>query len=172
MKNLISNRIVLAVFFFVIGGLSAWEGSRYLVQRKTQFSADPSVVFQHEPDRFFEDFFNDDKGSLENTTNPFFEMGGKALGDIKQREDKQYVYYDIDLKGQDPKELKIEVKNGEVTISGQTETKENRQGESSYFSSSFHRAFPVPDGVNGQAFKMERQDQKIILKFPKTTSAV
>lgn len=172
MKKFISNRIVLAVFFFVIGGLSVWGGSRYLVQRKAHPLADPSVVFQHEPDRFFEDFFNNDKDFAEGTMNPFLEMGGKALGDIKQREDQHFVYYDIDLKGQNPNQLKVEVKDGEVTISGQTENKENHQGESSYFSSSFHRAFPLPDGVNGQAFKMERQDQKIILKFPKISSAV
>lgn len=146
-------------------------------------------------DPFLNDFFNDDFFSRR--TDPFEEMrrmrermtkhfdqddggggglfddwwkqrfGGGDSGEIKQREDKNYVYYDLYTKDLNPEKLKVKVEKGQITIDGQIEKKSEEGNNQSFFSSSFHRSFPVPSEVDGNKVKIEQEKDRLVLKFPK-----
>ena len=105
------------------------------------------------------------RGSFRNWFQKRF--GDGDVGDIKQREDEEFVYYDIELRDETPKELKVEVHDGQMSISGQIETMQNEQGSKNYMSRTFHRSFPVPGNVDGESFKMTQEGEKIVIKFQK-----
>lgn len=186
MKSLFLNKIFLSILFFVLGGLSVLGFTHY------QKSRAPISSQQGDSDQFFDQFFNSD--FFDKSKDPFAEMqrmqnemekqfdnknpfdnwyqkrfGGGDLGEIKQREDNKFVYYDIDIHGQTPKDVKVNVADGQVDISGSTERKKEDKNNSSYYSSSFQRSFPVPSGVDAENFKMEQDGNKIVIKFPKKT---
>ncbi|MGZ3774066.1 MAG: Hsp20/alpha crystallin family protein [Pseudobdellovibrionaceae bacterium] len=158
MEKFFFNRIVLVLVAFFAGGASVWGVTKFLERKKASEEAPQSLLsLRQNPDKFFPDFFNDD----------FFGSSRDLVEEIKQRKDDNFLYYEIDLHGQSPKEVKVEVKNGQIFISGQIESKEDKDGSSSYYSSSFQRSFPVPSDVDSDNFKTEQDDKKIIIKFPK-----
>lgn len=125
-------------------------------------------------------FFNDD--FFDRAQDPFEEMrrmrkemmkqldqggGGGGGTDIQQREDQNYVYYDIAVEGLKEEKVNVQVENGQLTISGQVEKKSEGNGSNSYFSSSFHRSFPVPSRVNADQFQVDQQKNRLVVKFPK-----
>lgn len=98
---------------------------------------------------------------------------GGSIGDIKQEEDSNYVYYRVDLRGVDPNTIKTDVSNGQVSISGsrsdiQAEEEKGSVARSESYES-FHRSFPVPAGVNTGKVEFETKDDELVIKFPKTS---
>lgn len=156
----------IAVIFFLLGGATVW-GIDYYVAKKLEEKR-PSIAQNHRPfEHFFkDDFFNPNKDPFQELRRLRQEMN--AWSDFAQREDDKYVYYELDLKGQKPKKVEVEVKDGQVSITGQVEQKREDDNNSSFFSSSFHRSFPAPGNVDGEKFQMEQEGNKIIIKFPKT----
>jgi len=177
MKNFLLNRIVIVVVAFSFGGISVWGLTRYMDHQKSKNETSflrPSLPT--ETQKFFKNFFNDDFFS--ESQDPFAEMRRiqrqmqeqfvqTPTHEIKQREDDQFLYYEIDLHKQSPKEVKVDVKDGQVFISGQIESKENEDGSSRYYSSTFNRSFPVPEGTDGNNYTLEKEGQNIVIKFPK-----
>lgn len=98
-------------------------------------------------------------------------FGGGDPGDIQTREDEDFVYYDVVIKDLSNKKLDIQVEGGQIMISGTIEKRSNDKGKnantSQFYSSTFHRSFPVPYGVDSDRVKMEHEGEKIIIKFPK-----
>lgn len=98
-------------------------------------------------------------------------FGGGNPGDIQTREDEDFVYYDVIIKDLSNKKLDIRVEDGQIKISGTIEKKSENKGKnesSRHFSSStFHRSFPVPYGVDSTRVEMEHDGDKIIIKLPK-----
>ena len=98
-------------------------------------------------------------------------FGGGDPGDIQMREDEGFVYYDVVIKDLSNKKLDILVEDGQIKIAGTIEEKSEDKGknESSiqFSSSTFHRSFPVPYGVDSTRAEMERDGDKIIIKLPK-----
>ncbi|GAX61820.1 small heat shock protein [Candidatus Scalindua japonica] len=98
-------------------------------------------------------------------------FGGGDPGDIQIREDEDFVYYDVIIKGLSDQKLDIRVEDGQIKISGTVEKKsgeKSKNGNSRQFSSStFRRSFPVPQGVDSTRVKMEHDGDKIIIKLPK-----
>lgn len=86
---------------------------------------------------------------------------------LEQREDDDFVYYDILFQEKQPQGINVEVRGGQISISGQMQSKDEGFGGTRVFSSSFHRSFPVPPNVDSENYKMEEQEDRIILKFPK-----
>lgn len=97
-------------------------------------------------------------------------FGGGNAGEITQREDKDYVYYDIAIKDLNKEKLNVKVENGQISISGQIEKKTQENGDATLFSSSFHRSFPAPSEVDDKKVQMESSQDKLTLKFPKLQS--
>ena len=98
-------------------------------------------------------------------------FGGGDPGDIHMREDDDFVYYDVVIKNLVNSKLDIRVQDGQITISGTIEKRSSDEGEnknsSRFYSSTFHRSFPVPYGVDDTKAEMEQRDEKIIIKLPK-----
>ncbi|MDR4498192.1 MAG: Hsp20 family protein [Candidatus Scalindua sp.] len=98
-------------------------------------------------------------------------FGGGDPGDIQTREDEDFVYYDVIIKDLSNQKLDIRVEEGQIKISGTIEKKSenNNKNESSRqsFSSTFHRSFPVPHGVDDTKVQVEHDGDKIIIKLPK-----
>jgi HSP20 family molecular chaperone IbpA len=88
-------------------------------------------------------------------------------GQMTQREDDQFVYYEVPLRGLKEEKLDVQVSQGQVTISGKTEKKTEEKGSATYFSSSFHRSFPVPPGVDAEHLQVEPSQDRFVIKFPK-----
>lgn len=100
-------------------------------------------------------------------------FGGGTVQDIEKREDENFVYYDIKVKNVKGTTVNTKVENGYLTITGQIESKNTEEDEesgfsnSSVFSSTFSRTFPLPADVDEDAMEMESEKNKIVLKFPK-----
>jgi HSP20 family molecular chaperone IbpA len=94
-------------------------------------------------------------------------FGGGNAGDVSQREDDHYLYYDISVEGLKPEKVKVKVENGQLSISGQVEKKSEEAGSGSYFVSSFHRSFPVPPDVESSKVQIDQEKDKLVVKFPK-----
>lgn len=97
-------------------------------------------------------------------------FGGGNAGEVTQREDKDYVYYDIAIKDLNKEKLNVKVENGQISIAGQIEKKTQEEGDATFFSSSFHRSFPAPPEVDAKQVQMESSQDKLTLKFPKVHS--
>jgi HSP20 family molecular chaperone IbpA len=98
-------------------------------------------------------------------------FGGGDPGDIHMREDDDYVYYDVAVKNLVNSKLDIRVQDGQITISGTIEKRssneDDKKSSSQFYSSTFHRSFPVPYGVDDTKAEMEQKGEKIIIKLPK-----
>lgn len=100
-------------------------------------------------------------------------FGGGTVQDIEKREDENFIYYDIKVKDVKGTTVNTKVENGYLTITGQIESKNSEQDEdsgfsnSSVFSSTFSRTFPLPADVDEDSMEMESEQNKIVIKFPK-----
>lgn len=118
----------------------------------------------------FESYLDDSKGGIFDS---WFKkrFGGGKPGDIKQREDDDFIYYDIFIKDLSNQKLDIQVQDGQIKISGTIEkksgNKDDKGSSSQFYSSTFHRSFPVPYGVDDSRVQIERDGEKIIIKLPK-----
>jgi HSP20 family protein len=152
--------------------------------------------------KLFNDFFNHD--FFENNIDPFKEMekmrkkmqesfnsigrgfdnsfdgwfsnrfGGGSAGDFSTREDKNFVYYDIEIKSLSGNDVNIKIENNLVTVTGNIENiKEvDRKDFKSKQTivSTFNRTFPIPKGVDSDNAQIEVKNNKIIIKFPKSNN--
>ena len=193
--KILKTRFFLGTICFVLG-IGATLLVRHLtyegVVGQTRLSATPP---RKSLDPLFDQFYNDD--FFGSSSDPFEQMrkmrkqvleqfdqpegdkspfdswyrkrfGGGDAGEIKKREDQDYVYYDIKIEGLDKEKLHVKVADGQISIDGRVEKKSEADHSGSYYSSSFHRSFPVPLGVDPQKFQMDQDQTQLILKFPKT----
>lgn len=193
MKNFFSNRIVLAVLFFVIGGATDLTLNKYMNKKNATAHEKSDMSEIEKSHNFFDNFYNED--FFGKSKDPFEEMRrmqgqmlkqlpgennfqdsfdswyqnkfGGEMAELKQSEDEHFIYYDLDLKDQVPKNVKVEVKNHQINISAETETHTEDKNSSSSYSSSFRRSLPTPSGVDADKYEIEQQDKKIRIKFPK-----
>lgn len=100
-------------------------------------------------------------------------FGGGTVQDIEKSEDENFVFYDIKVKDLKGTAINTKVESGYLTITGQIESKNTEQDEdsgfsnSSVFSSTFSRTFPLPADVDEDSMEMESKQNKIVIKFPK-----
>lgn len=195
MKNFFSNKITIGVLSFLVGIGVVFAGQKIWMTKKlstTNFASSTGGNSESFYDQFFNsDFFNRSKEPFaemdrmhkqlmkdfnnEGVTDDFFgswykkKFGGGEATEIKQREDKDFVYYDISIAGVDPKNFQVSVDNKQVNISGTEEKKTEGDSEESYYSSKFERSFPAPQGTDPSKVEIQHEKDKVILKFPKIT---
>jgi HSP20 family molecular chaperone IbpA len=91
--------------------------------------------------------------------------------DIHESEDSEYKYIQISGSGVNPKDIDVEIAEGMIHISGVVEENKNKDQNGlmaqSSFRSQFRQSFNVPDGVEESGVKIEGDESKIVIKFPR-----
>jgi HSP20 family protein len=180
------NKLVY-VLIFLLGALMAATGT------KIYFDKQPKEELTKLEDRkktkrkgFFQSFFDNDDffgeevfDQMDKMTEEMMKQMGKGMhpqvgmddAEIDRWEDAGFVYLRFKLGEIDKNSLNLQIKDGNVTIKGQTKienTTQNQFGSSTSISiSSFHKTFPVPDGVKEEEVQIEHKEGALILKFPK-----
>jgi HSP20 family molecular chaperone IbpA len=112
------------------------------------------------------------KALEKNLQDSAFDAVGANVGEIVTKVTKDSVILEMDVSNIDNSSLNIEVKDGQVSISGEARIEQkNESGGSSSSSilvSSFNRSYPVPRGTRGSGLKIENKGtDKLQLIFPK-----
>lgn len=195
MEQFLKRHVVLSLIaVFLLGGFTFWGGDKIWTHYHRERSESTPLALSKElpnfDDLFGPDFFKQSRdpfqemdrlhrqmmknfgesGSGEDHFGGWFQenFGGGVPSDFRMREDKDFVYYEIESGNELPKNLDVNVQNGQVTIKGEIEKKSEGSGSASLYSSSFVRSFPAPEGVDAQKFQIEQQDKKVVIKFPKS----
>ena len=120
--------------------------------------------------RLFEDSLNDSFSS-KYFDNWFEERFGGSVSDIGVSEDGNYIYYRIELEGVNKDNLNINVRDGQLSISGEIDKLNEDRSDESFLKSrirkSFKRSFPVPTGVDTDNIDFETKENQLIVKFLK-----
>jgi HSP20 family molecular chaperone IbpA len=177
MKSLFTHKASIAIVSF-LGGVLITNFYFFVFPKASRVEKPTSPWMQmfslfnsmHE-DPHLDDFFQQAQRNMLqmdhfNQLNTFGQMAG-GIGAISQREDDSYVYIDIDLSGQTPKEFKVEVRNGLISVRGKLESREESNGFSGIRSASFNKSFPAPANVNLSTYQVEPADGKVTIKFEK-----
>ncbi|MFI5390836.1 MAG: Hsp20/alpha crystallin family protein [Bacteriovoracales bacterium] len=164
------------MLIFLLGGIVFATGTKLYLDAKNR----PAEVVQAQPipkkRSFFGRFFDDDFFGEEVLDQMAKGMEGMDnLGEVAKletSENDQYVIYEIFLDLIDKNSLKIDIKDGQITLSGQERIEKENKGDygvsKSISVSSFTRSFPAPQGVKAEEVQIEHKEKSIILKFPKT----
>ncbi|MDQ3000862.1 MAG: Hsp20/alpha crystallin family protein [Fibrobacterota bacterium] len=132
-----------------------------------------SIVYSQSPNKWLEQFFNDFDKALTNK-NDF----APAVDIVEEKED--YVLR-AELPGVSKENIKVEVKENRLTLSGKKESAwaakdgqsprgEYRYVESSY--GSFARSFELPRNVSGEAIRAEYQNGVLTLRIAKAKESL
>ena len=176
----------IGITCFAVGAIAMYTIQHFMLKPKYTLKGRFASAKTMSP--LFDQFFNDD--FFDRSSDPFKEMrrmregmlkqfnydeggglfdswyqkrfGGGNAGDITQREDDHYIYYDVSVEGLKPEKVNLKVENGQLSISGQVEKKSDEGGSSSFYSSSFHRSFPVPLSVDSGKIQIEQKEKILI----------
>lgn len=182
MKKLSENKGLFAAVFFVLGFFSFWGGQslwNHFQAAKPkphtlsqQFPGFPGSIFRDdEEEEFAQDPFEHmrrlQQQMLQGMQQPGSGFEDGSAGEITTREDDKNIYYDISIEGVDMSKLKVDIKNGMISISGEAEQKSEDSSQPSYFKSEFHRSFPVPPNADADKVRAENSKDKLTIVFPK-----
>lgn len=88
-------------------------------------------------------------------------LGHEEKQNVVRKEDDKFISYEIN--GVDATKLNTSVKDGYLTISGET----RRESGQASMQSSFRRIFPLPSNVDAAKMETTSEKDKVILRFPK-----
>ena len=90
---------------------------------------------------------------------------------LEKKENKNEIIFEVDLKTVDENSLKIDISNGQLSVEGTNKFQQQDQRDSSFHSttmySSFSQNFPIPKNVDAGKAKIEKEDGKLKIIFPK-----
>lgn len=182
---------VLLALIFILGAVAGVIGTVIVTNQKSE------KVSRSEPMRdFYDNVFDDDffKGRLSSfkqmekmqremdrllqqsmrdvPSESFFndwykDRFGGSLSEIQQEEDNKYVYYKISLDGLDTENVKIDVQDGMVNITGSMNKVEETENGRTSLNQAFQRSFPVPPDVDSAKVEFSTESGQIVIKFPK-----
>ena len=161
MKRILNIKIFIAVSFFCIGFLTnhllvKYKMTHLMTENKVdRFPINPSD-FDHSKMLETIERMNEDE------ENSMMAMGN--IGEINQREDDKFYYYEIPLKninGANQK-LNVEIKNGMIRISEDLKTSGTRS-----IQSSSERLFSIDPGLDIDKAEVINEKNKILIKIPK-----
>ncbi len=111
-------------------------------------------------DDVFENFLSD-RGVAVNANYPKIDI----------HEDDKNIYLDADLAGFDKKDVKIMIRDGIMSISGERKANEDKRERNYYrrerFYGSFERRFNVPTETDTKNIKAENKDGVLSITLPK-----
>ncbi|MEC7276571.1 MAG: Hsp20/alpha crystallin family protein [Bdellovibrionota bacterium] len=109
--------------------------------------------------------------------NSFFDsnrFGGMTSDGLKveEYEDDEFKYVEVIADGIDKNSININISDGMISISGEIRRTDDNQSTNSrsmsHFVSSFSRSFNIPRDVNEENVKIETEENKIVIKFPRS----
>ncbi len=168
MKNIFDKKITVAVVFFFVGMAAQWS-----LQKIRGKPAPPASYFSKNitPDEFDQILDQDYEANFFKPISKLAASYGGALGEenihVQQREDQNYVYYELALNGIESKNLNIQVENGQVSVAAKIDKDSDDGGQHITYHSSFNRSFPAPPNADAQKVEILHEANKMILKFPK-----
>jgi HSP20 family protein len=169
------NKIIY-ILIFVIGGLVFATGTKLYLSSQKQQEQVALGAPKHKKsffERFFDDGFFNDEG-MDKMIHSFQDLSGRMdVGRLEVLEDDRYITYKINIDQVDKNSLKVDIKDGQVTLRGESKVESENKGSfgsSKRLSiSSFTRSFPIPRGVKPEEVKIENAQDGLLLKFPKTS---
>jgi HSP20 family molecular chaperone IbpA len=98
-------------------------------------------------------------------------FGNSPAGKIRMSEDKEFIYYSLDIDGVDSEEVIVEVKDSMVEITAKLQSRTEKAEGNSLFSSTrvkqIHQFFPVPAGTDPTSIKVLQETGKVVIRFTK-----
>ena len=177
MKSIPKNLILAGATGFLLGAILMYGLSKTIL--RTHFASDPKLPTHgiessndpfEEMRRMQERMLEDTPEELQNPFDSFFGSqfgGGSRSLKFEQRDDENFLYYDITVPGLKNEKLNVGVENGMVTVSGVMEQKIEGPENQSISTTSFQRSLPLPPDVDGDKVEADINGDKLILKFPK-----
>lgn len=94
---------------------------------------------------------------------------GISGGGITEREDDQFLYYDVEVGTSEKNEINVQVENGQLVVSGTIVSEDKSGSVTSSFRSSFNQSRSLPSNVDQNNFVLDQDNEKGILtvKFKK-----
>ncbi len=149
MKRLLSSKVFIAALFFILGVIVDRGVQNYYALLNTPNSRIPDPQFPFNP----EDFEIDKNFK-----------GASTVGLLSQREDGQFVYYEIPLNENigDKHKLNVDIKDGVIKISEELKSDEEGSVETSS-----ERIFTIDPALDSTKAQVINEKNKIVIKIPK-----
>ncbi len=190
--KLLKNKFILVVCSFLLGGASTYFISNYFRMKnelsakkvargrnissetgllKSKIDADRNNYFPQMDDVFGGSMLGE--SLFENSLLNMDSFGGLSSGGLKieEREDDNFKYVEVIADEIDKDSIDIGINDGMISISGEIMRRDENQDQSSRSMSSyiskFSRILKVPYGVSEENMKIDTEDNKIVIKFPK-----
>ena len=159
-------KILAALFFFCLGylGNNLVDRVRQVGPRTIEgverFPVDPND-FDH---RKMIEAMNESRGQDQKAQFDQQVAAVSMMGDINQREDEKFVYYEIPINKEADTyhELKIEVKQGMILITEFLKDKKNPINETSA-----ERMFTIDPELDSTAAEVLNEKERVLIKIPK-----
>lgn len=163
--NFFKNRIVMGIVFFSLGAFGYWGVEKVKDLRK------PPVHQRLAENKFFKNYdslFKEmEEFHNEMMKDDFWPHWRSAESDsikLKQREDTDAVYYEIETNGKPLKNFEVKVEGHQMTISALIE---EGDGKSMSSTSNMVQSFPVPSNTNADKYEVKNEPGKVIIRIPK-----
>jgi HSP20 family molecular chaperone IbpA len=114
-----------------------------------------------------EDLFKDEDPLKSFRSLQIGESDGPGVGELSQREDGKYVYFDLEVDDLKSTSIQSKIENGYLTVSGVVEKKSQDEGFEKVMKSEFHRTFPLPQNIDSKKMEVVSEGHKVTFKFPK-----
>lgn len=141
----------------------------------TNYSPNSVWDFMNEVERVFDDLWRTPSAGLPKALGPAASGGMMFTPAVDLRETSDFFLVSVDLPGVNPNEVKIDVQDGRLTISGerQREEKEEREGFHRFERShgSFLRTFQLPQNVDEEKIQARCENGVLEIMLPKSEIA-
>lgn len=135
----------------------------------------PLVVLQHQMNRLFDSFFEDDGFDPEDLLPRFGASGSSPRFEVTETEDE--IRVKAELPGMDEEDIDVLLDENQLTIRGEKkEEREERDKKrnvvvSEFSYGSFYRTLPLPSEIDRDKVEAKFKKGVLTLKLPRTESA-
>lgn len=147
------------------------EVNRFINDLRKQEFYKPSIItndLYYDPFDFFYNFEDIDK-IIKHSSNQSSLDSSSNTTSILQKEDKEFIYYQLNFDGYRKDDIYIKIENNQLEFSAKTsQSNEDKENSSKQFlSSSFLYSFRLPSNIDVNGQEIIKEDNKIIVKFKK-----